>query len=87
MIAINDLNVARDLDKAALEAVSGAGIHYSSSIIRQVGSTRYGRWSTVYSTLVSSNAWLHGVRHNKYWQRRYRTVSFTQRQSWYKYVG
>ena len=86
MIAINDLNVSLDLDKAALEAVSGAGTHYSRPTTISYG-YRYGSWGTTYSTLVSQNAIVHGVRHNKYWQRKYRTVTFRQRMSWYKYVG
>ena len=86
MLAINDLNVSLDLDKAALEAVSGAGTHYSSPITRTI-SSNVGAWGTTYSSLVSQNAFVHGVRHNKYFQRKYRTITYRQRKSWYKYVG
>lgn len=86
MITINDMNVSLDLDKAAVEAVIGGSTHYSSSTYKNY-SKSYGAWGTTYSTLVSSNVWIHGVRHNKYWQRKYRKVSYIQRKSWYKYVG
>ena len=86
MRAINDLNVSLDLDKAALEAVSGASTHYTSWSVRTISSS-YGSWGTNYSSMVSQNAIVNGVRHNKYWQRKYRTVRLVQRASRYKYVG
>ena len=86
MLAINDLNVSLEMDKAALEAVSGAGTHVTRWRIRTI-SRRVGAWGSTYSSLVSQNALVHGVRHNKYFQRKYRTITTRQKMSRYKYVG
>ena len=86
MLAINDLNVSLDLDKAALAAVTGAGTHYRF-ISRRISSGRWSGWKMRSNRLVSSNVKIHGVRHNKYVQKFTRSRSQTQTQYQAKYVG
>jgi hypothetical protein len=84
MLAINDLNVSLDLDKSALAAVSGAGTHYSSWYYSSWSSASAWKKTQSY-TLINSNVYKHGVRHNMYktvWKR-----TKTQSARRYKYVG
>ena len=85
MLAIADLNVSLDLDKAALAVVTGAGTHYRF-ISRRISSGRWGGWK-MKQKLVSSNVKIHGVRHNKYIQKFTRSRTQTQTQYQAKYVG
>jgi hypothetical protein len=86
MLAINDLNVSLDLDKAALAAVTGAGTHYRF-ISRRTSTSRWSGWKLRSNRLVSSNVRKHGVRHNKYIQRFTRSRNQVQTQYQAKYVG
>ena len=86
MLAINDLDISLDLDKAALAAVTGAGTHYKY-ISRRTSSRRWSRWKLRTNKLISSNVKIHGVRHNKYYQRFTRSRRQVQTQKQYKYVG
>ncbi len=54
MLAINDLNVSLDLDKAALAAVTGAGTHYRF-ISRRTSTGSWSGWKLRSNRLVSSN--------------------------------
>ncbi len=86
MLAIADLNVSLDLDKAALAAVTGAGTHYQF-ISRRTSTGRWSGWKRRTNTLVSSNVKIHGVRHNKYYQRFTRSRTQVQTHKQYKFVG
>ena len=88
MIAINDLNVSLDLDKAALEAVSGAGTHYTNWQYSSWSSGTTSSWKKIYGyTLISDRAYRHGVRHNLYKTKWVRTFTKRQYATRYKYVG
>lgn len=86
MLAINDLDLSLDLDKAALAAVTGAGTHYRF-ISRRTSSSRWSGWKRRTNRLISSNVKIHGVRHNKYYQVFTRTRRQVQTHKQYKYVG
>ena len=86
MLAINDLDISLELDKAALAAVTGAGTHYRF-ISRRTSSSRWSGWKLRTNRLISSNVKIHGVRHNKYYQRFTRSRKQVQTHRQYKYVG
>ena len=86
MLAIADLTISLDMDKAALAAVTGAGTHYKF-ISRGIRSGRWSGWKLRANRLVSQNVKIHGVRHNAYKQTF--TRSRTQQETYkrYKFVG